>query len=294
MIASMIGKSSDEPGLLDSFTDSFGKLSSALGFYNGLQPDEPPANSLREAPITEVPEGSCGVPMGPITGDIAQRLTGLEEFASPEELDRLGFALQGIKESTSCVDISAMGEASDTVLDDFTEIAKAPVGRELIDEVSEDPEGNRVGLEPIPSGSGPGTSSADDGAYRFFHSVEGQCVPMSNSIPTGGNARIRYSPGENVGWGVEQVPWMPYPAHVALFHELVHALHIQNGTNEQVKGSACTEGGRSSDIAFREENRTTGVGGYKERFTENTYREQRRALGDDLPHRDYYYSPSNE
>jgi len=119
--------------------------------------------------------------MGPTTSDIADRLVALEPYASTEELDRFGPALQGIPE---------------TVMDDFTEMAKVPVGRELIEAVSEDPEGDRVRLEPRSSGAGPSTISPDGDATRMYDSVDGQCLPISDTPLPSGDAFLRYNPGE--------------------------------------------------------------------------------------------------
>jgi len=289
-VAAQLGQSLDEPGFLDSWASG---ITAALGFYNGLEPDSPPPDGLTEGPNLVPPGQSCGIPMGPITSDIADRLVALEPYASTEELDRFGPALQGIRDSSSCVDITAMGDDAETVMDNFTEMAKVPVGRELIEAVSEDPEGDRVRLEPQSSGAGPSTISPDGDATRMYDSVDGQCLPISDTPLPGGDAFLRYNPGETRQGGDE--PWMTYPPDLVLFHELIHAQHFQDGTSILAKGDACVPPWvEVNGHAYQEENRTTGVGGYGGRFSENTYREERRTIGDDLPNRDFYYSPPSE
>jgi hypothetical protein len=95
-------------------------------------------------------------------------------------------------------------------------------------------------------------------------------------------------------------PWvMPGRADVSLFHELVHTEHIQSGTflpksqlvtrakfPEADPGDIQDEGGKEVP---EEEYRTVGLHQYENQaFTDRKYREERRALGEEVPDRPYY------
>lgn len=95
-------------------------------------------------------------------------------------------------------------------------------------------------------------------------------------------------------------PWVvPEHTDVGLFHELVHASHLQRGeilspTDYVTAGT--THGADPIDLhdqggrrVSREEYRTVGLGGYEnETFTDRQYRAERRLLGEDVPDRPYY------
>lgn len=95
-------------------------------------------------------------------------------------------------------------------------------------------------------------------------------------------------------------PWVvPEHTDVGLFHELVHASHLQRGealsptdyvteatTRRADPVDLHDQGGRQ---VSREEYRTVGLGGYEnETFTDRKYRAERRLLGEDVPDRPYY------
>lgn len=235
---------------------------------------------------------ACGVPHGPVTEWVSEMANGtLGDRASEGDVDRTALLTQAAHEGTSCLDLGGMGDESALVVRDMLEMSKVPIGRELLESVSSDPHGDRVTFQPLAPGAGPATTSVEASAYQTFDSRDGVCTPLTADQPAGGNAIVRYAPGQE--WGDGPEAWKPYSPDLTLFHELVHADHLQNGTSTMVKGDACMPPWLvPAHAGYHEENRTTGVAGYEnERFSENAYREQRRALGEDVAHRDYYFKP---
>ncbi len=95
-------------------------------------------------------------------------------------------------------------------------------------------------------------------------------------------------------------PWVvPEHTDVGLFHELVHASHLQRGEVLSPTDYVTAETTRRADPidlhdqggrqVSREEYRTVGLGGYEnEAFTDRKYRAERRLLGENVPDRPYY------
>lgn len=136
-------------------------------------------------------------------------------------------------------------------------------------------------------------------------------------------ATVTYTPGEyktekaqNSAENMERLretarynPWVtPHRSDITLYHELVHAFHIQTGTAKsftQFVGSQDSDiqpvddvdaprmvtglGGQELTGVTEEEYYTVGLGPYEdERFTENQYRRERLALGEEVHPRTYY------
>jgi hypothetical protein len=98
-------------------------------------------------------------------------------------------------------------------------------------------------------------------------------------------------------------PWLPMRSDVTLFHELTHAHHAAYGTLDQTT-LASGAGVNPDDVGqLGMEYQAVGLGGWAgNTLTENTYRDQRRAIGASgegtrsvggvtdaaMPHRDSY------
>lgn len=92
-------------------------------------------------------------------------------------------------------------------------------------------------------------------------------------------------------------PWLKsLRPDVALFHELLHAQHVQDGDTAEglVETGPDVVHTSVGDIGPKAaEDQVVGVGGYEnELWTENDYREERRKLGEDVAPRDSYTTAS--
>lgn len=107
----------------------------------------------------------------------------------------------------------------------------------------------------------------------------------------GSNTTVRHS-GEDTVIPDSTESWAQMPGHVSMFHELVHAHHLTTGTaiaRENTIADGMDKG------APEEEYATVGLQGHRGKpLTENAYREQRRQLGEAVPDRPSYRSPSRE
>jgi hypothetical protein len=200
---------------------------------------------------------------------------------TPEELESVAEMYWKLEESKACVSTSGLsGDAQDGTMADYLEILRTGIGRDLVGELLSDPEGHQVIHQPL-VGGGDGASPQDMAA------AHGQ------SDKGGSNSRVLYDPGEDHEYpGQGQAPaWYPWPSHVTLFHVLVHAHHHTEGTALFTPPEERTNPkGRDRDFRYDEELATTGVhpDGLGD-YTENAYRSERRALGEELPERESYY-----
>lgn len=97
---------------------------------------------------------------------------------------------------------------------------------------------------------------------------------------TGVNAKLNYVPGQDVTIpGYEKDTFNPIRSDVVLYHEMVHALHIANGS--MAKGTVTNGPQVDIDRGIQNfEHQATGLGDYAaDPMTENGYRRERNAIG---------------
>lgn len=185
-------------------------------------------------------------------------------------------------------------EFQEAVMKDFAEILTTEQGRGLVGELagSEDGVEHGITLGAAPEGESgwafPVDDSAKDPASAEVHGS------MLASAGIGTDAAVAYVPDTvqdlRYGSATEQ-EWAEFDSSTMLFHELVHAWEIHNGTydvsRDAVVGDAAM-GPYDADIPL-EEYETIGLAGMGGTYTENGYREERAAVtGEDIPLRDSY------
>lgn len=182
-----------------------------------------------------------------------------------------------IQQDLGCIDTSRLGEEEKALaMGDFKKFLQTSVGRHLMSELLEDPQGDRVIFEALAPGGAPSTASLD--VAKSTRKDPDDALPGASTF-------VRYHPGQSEDFGGQgDAPdWYPIPSDVVLFHELVHAHHHQDGTAQYTEPA---DGKRAN---FDEENLTTGTDPALEAyFNENRYRAERRRLGAHLPNRDRY------
>ena len=151
-------------------------------------------------------------------------------------------------------------------------ILQTGVGRELLGGILENPYGKMVTYAEV--AETPRTQVED-------------AVAAAGAIPGGADSRVLVDASKPIEQrSGDAVPWYPIPPDVGLFHELVHSYG-------SLMGDRLHNQGVGPNTGLEEEIRTTGVAtdeyDYRDQyFSENTYRAERRLLGEDIPHRDRY------
>jgi hypothetical protein len=202
----------------------------------------------------------------------------------------------GLRINTAAVPSEQPKDARLETSRDLVKIAQTGSGRELLRSLHAGGQGRRdrqVGIETQAS-----SESDDPNAGRTDpQSVEN----LKQGQPTGSNAFYIPSGLRNVNpaWQRDQQnPWNdPRRGDIALYHELVHSHHQQQGGTPDTYGPEglppISQGERRDRVdrgVPREEYRTVGLSDrYRnDRFHENRYRQERRELGETAPHRTTY------
>ena len=240
------------------------------------------------------------------------------EFAQVASLlFRIFAGLSKLRISPQVVDIDSPPGIEDSLkietMKDVIKLAQTETGRDLLGTIAYAADDIQpVGIEP----------------YDLV--VDPTAKPKIKDKPGAQSAIVSYTPGEyktskasNSAGNMAQMretaqhnPWVtPERSDISLYHELVHAFHIQSGkakSQTQFVGSDASNilpvdeidaprtitdgfGNKTLTGVSEEEYYTVGLGKYADkRFTENRYRRERRALGENVPHRGYYANKSAE
>ena len=161
------------------------------------------------------------------------------------------------------------------VMRDFGTLMQTPAGRELLQKMADNPNGNTLTVRVNRDAAGnPDTSNAYADASDPSRRNEwgnGRGVPTT----------ISYVPGKDVVVPGGTSSWLPLRNDVVLFHELTHAMHISRGTMDDSIVST-REGAAPIDVQSRIRNseyQAVGLGKYADAtIAENVYRAQRNTI----------------
>lgn len=173
---------------------------------------------------------------------------------------------------------------------DLQTVARTRQGAGLLTKLAEARHATVLEPSPVPLVSGPVTESPVKPQYNPSDPTKG-APPTVRLQP--GVAIDATQLGLDVVAGVHQpAAWNPTPSDVALFHELVHALHQSTGTNASGRLSAAQAIHAGDQNVSLSEYQCTGIDTADgagptqftaEEFTENKYRQEKGAA-----HRDTY------
>jgi len=161
-----------------------------------------------------------------------------------------------------------------STMGDIGSIMQTGSGRDLIDKLSHQKDGHTTTInmskdaagKPNPLGASADAANPADRAKW--------------SDGTGVNSIVNYVPGANVtvpGYGKDK--FNPFRSDVALYHEMVHAMHITDGTMASSKVSSGPKIDQDAGIQ-NFEHQAAGLGDYAaDPITENAYRRERNAIG---------------
>lgn len=196
-------------------------------------------------------------------------------------------------------------ELVDATLVDLVTIAQTPTGRDLLTAIARAaPDAPRVFIQANDLVVAPASNPRDRHAPASTPQISD--VPYTPTAFKAGRARnSRQNVAELTRFTALNAWILPRRSDVTLYHELVHALHTQTGAAREKTAlvtaldatipldapaeRAGIGGGVVRSGVSEEEYATVGLGVFADdRFTENRYRAERRALGEDVPHRGHY------
>jgi Effector protein len=188
-------------------------------------------------------------------------------------------------------------------LKDVIEIARTVVGRALLTELARAAKTARVTIEASDRTTTP-TAQPMFSGKPLDAPQRSQVVYTPTAFKTGlaENYRDNLAKQEQLK---QHNPWlMPHRSDISLLHELIHGFHFQKGTTiaketlvsardaVDAADAPFTEGQFDQQVTSgvrEEEYATVGLGPYRgDRYTENAYRAERRAMGENVPDRAYY------
>ena len=225
---------------------------------------------------------------------------------TPEQFDKLAKLYNNIEKGNTDIkfdtsafgkDKDAAGNAKGMAMEDIAKMMQTPSGRKMLEGLADnqsgekDKDGNPVHKKTtlkLTDNKFDEPQCQEEGmqAARNANDKEGgDAIEKKSTTPgVGTNAEITYRPGER-----KELPDGPMATgDTTLFHEMAHAYHMTHGTKEASSETVQTEG---KDKGVRkEEHAATGVGAHADdEMTENQYRAERRALGDeDMQPRETY------
>ncbi len=166
----------------------------------------------------------------------------------------------------------------DRTMQDFASILQTPSGRGLVNQMAygknADGSAHTLTLRGITNPAGAGVL-ADN-------------IPNASN-GTGSNGTLSIAPGQPIVDASAPDHYGHIRSDMVLYHELVHANHNRNGTRDATPMTAA-EAVDPKDIGTRgSEYQAMGLGRYAgDLYTENRYRAERRAMGEDQRHWDRY------
>jgi len=190
----------------------------------------------------------------------------LPNQVEPEEFDRAVEIYSTIRQGGGCMDIGSLQEEEqDIAMKQIAKILQTGVGRALLGGILENPNGKTLTY----------------GEFLEFSDTQILDPPAAKGdVPGGADSRVNFDASRPFEQGRgEPLPWYPIPPDVGLFHELVHGFGSLSGTWLSDKPE---EEARATGIA------TDEADDRNQYLSENTYRAERRLLGEDLPNRDRY------
>jgi hypothetical protein len=181
-------------------------------------------------------------------------------------------------------------------MSDLGDILQTESGRGLVRALAHHQHNHRTVLESLDEGARAGDARVRANAWTIKPGI-GEVSP---------EVAVRYRPGVTDDYGFAH-PWTEGRSDRILYHELVHAYHGTHGTEDARPLTAAT-GATGSDagalyetggVITNTEYQAVGLGQHaRDRFTENRYAAERRAIGatnlgertgdDDQRHRDRY------
>lgn len=160
---------------------------------------------------------------------------------------------------------------------DIAALLQTPSGRALLGELAHGNKGHTTTLgrstgDPNAEVSLPGLDPNDiDDRWKLHHALHGG---------GGADSRVNYAPGQSVHTDHDG----EIRSDIALYHELTHAWH--NGQGQNAEGAVSGKGGTAVGL---EELETVGLGRWEKLpYTENRYRAERAAVGEQIAPRATY------
>lgn len=224
---------------------------------------------------------------------------------SPEEFDRIAGMYADISNGHSDFKFDTAGMSKEEAakfktgtMDDMAKIMQTESGRELLGHLAYDandkydPEARRkMGDQAEGTAGHPlihlGRSETEHKPECEHQQVSRDVYMDHNELGNtdnnsmGATSYVTFRPGET--WDGKDVELR---SDVNLYHELVHAMHNKQGDNARgaVSADAATDGGQKNA-----ELQAVGLGNYADRYiSENTYRAERREMGEDVGNRPTY------